>query len=302
VSEEDPRSPEEERDDEESSPDVPEVIIPEPGDDDLVDIEFAIGDIDPILAVRLEGPGISVSDVQVDLAGGFLSLLDKLIRGMSARLAGLSIPKRGRIPTPAGMLPIRLGKVVFGHSVILFFTIPEGEEEETLFASDVSPYSVRAVEMLTELLRLEADETLVEGVHRLGDRVGNEYVELVSVLAERDLRSDWKVQERPTVRVPPERAAAARAQLRSETQTVVGELEMTGELFRADSRRNSFRLDTEEGESISGTYPQALEETVRSAWAKTVTVTLRRTEYRWPYSDEPHEVIYELVDVLTILD
>lgn len=287
----------------EETHEVPQVIIPDPGDGDLVEIEFAVAQTEPALAVRLAGPHIGEKDMQVDLAAAFLSSLDRLIRGVSAKLAGLSIPKRGRIPTPTGMVPIHLSSLAFGQSVILYFTVPLRPNETTpLFRIERATYSIRAAERLTELLQLGASDELIDGVRDLGDRIGNEFVELVSFLAERDLETDWKVRDEATLRVSSQDAAAARAHLRAEDVAVEGEVEMTGELFRADSRRNSFRLDTEEGESVAGTYTQDLEDTVRRAWAKTVTVMLRRTEYRWRYSEDPHEIVYELVEVLRTLD
>lgn len=276
-------------------------IVPEPDEDDFDRIRFQVGDRGRVLAVRLEGPHVGAGEIDADVAGDFLVRVEKLVHGVAAAARGVSIPRRGAIPRPEGAAPLRLSASVAPGSVDFTFALGPGEAM-LLDVPDPSSPTVAAVQNVVDLLETDPhSDVLVEELKSLGDRIGNEFVDFLEFLAVEEVDTRWRAPGRASVRVSRGDARRGFSYLRTEAEPVTGEVEVAGDLFRADSHRNSFRLEPRDGPTISGTYSSDLVEDVRSAWAKTVLVRLKQTEYRWIYSREPKEVVYELVKVVEIL-
>jgi hypothetical protein len=162
--------------------------------------------------------------------------------------------------------------------------------------------TLAATAHLVDLLRQPPESPdLVAALTDLGDRVANDFVDLLEFVSENEVDTRWRSPLRPPARVDRGDAMARWQTLRREPPPVTGEVVVHGELFRADSHSRKFRLDIHRGESITGSYSPDLVEQVRSAWAKHVILQLQQIQRRWIYSREPREIEYDLINVLEIL-
>ena len=274
------------------------------GDFDHIKMSVSKGLEGRVLTTRVAGRHADAQSIDLEVAGPFLTQLGKLVHGLTAKRAGLDIPRRGRIPAPPTAGPLGMSLAVAGNSVTFAFSLGAGEATRISADAGITSATAEGVGWLAHLLSLTGQgDALISQVHEIEDRLGGEFVALLDLLAEKELTSDWWPAGGTGVRVSPIRAIEARRVLMTEAQPQVGLLEVTGELFRADSRRTSFRLDTYDEPSIQGHWDEpALEEQVRQGWGRRVTALVEKTEHRRAYSVRPYEVKYRLIEILQILD
>ena len=79
-------------------------------------------------------------------------------------------------------------------------------------------------------------------------------------------------------------------------------MRIRGALYQADAKNHRFRIITDAGEAISGTYLPEMIDEVRGAWAKIVEVEIIKYEFHWVEDDQPHRTTYELQEVLGVFE
>jgi len=257
-------------------------------------IRYAAGD-QPILGVTLDGPKVGARSIDVFTFGEFLAQLDRVVRGLTASLEGISLQAAGRIPRPPDAAPWRTVGLVFGNSATIDFVLGEPENLKMADDGSVTSPTINAVETLGDLVALDPADA-VETVREFDDRIGNDFSYLLGLLADNDLASRWRLMRAAEpVAVTTDRADRVRNVLRAEVEPVTSLITVAGFLFRLDAKRNDFRLEPEdEGPPITGSYDDTLVSELRDAWSHRVVAELNRTEHRYAYANEPFRVQHSL--------
>lgn len=301
MSEDPERSPDEEppRPPDETGDDAPPAD-PGPGHDEPIDdpfpretIRYAAGE-EPILGVTLDGPKVGKHSIDVFTFGEFLAQLDRVVRGLTATLEGITLAATGRIPRPPEAAPWRTVGLAFENSATIDFVLGEPEATRMSEAGDVTSPTIEAVVALGRLVGLEPADA-VEAMSVLDDRIGNDFADLLALLADNDLASRWRATRTPApIAVPTERADRVRNALRAELEPVTSVVTVSGFLFRLDAKSNDFKLQPEEGPAVTGSYDDSLVSELRDAWSHRVVAELSRTEQRYAYATEPFKVTHSL--------
>jgi len=288
-------------DDPDPPPDEATPPPPDPRPEEEIDdpfereqIRYASG-TDPILGVTLDGPKVGKRTIDVFTLGEFLAQLDRVVRGLTAALEGVSLSPTGRIPRPPDAAPWRTVGLAFGNSATIDFVL--GEPEKFRLGPDGTTTSptMEAVTTLAEFVALDPVPA-VETVRDFDDRVGNDFSQLLALLADNDLASRWR-HSRATapITVASERADRVRNALRAELEPVTSIVNVSGFLFRLDAKANDFKLQPEdEGPAITGHYDDTLITELRDAWSHRVVAELYRTEHRYAYASAPFRVEHQL--------
>jgi hypothetical protein len=254
---------------------------------------------EPILGVTLDGPKVGKRSIDVFTFGEFLAQLDRVVRGLTATLEGVSLSATGRIPRPPDAAPWRTVGLVFGDSATIDFVLGEPEKLKLSPDGAVTSPTIEAVTTLTKFVALDAAPA-VEVVRDFDDRVGNDFSHLLALLADNALASRWRHPGAiAPIEVPAERADRLRNALRAEVEPVTSIVTVSGFLFRLDAIRNDFRLQPEdEGPPITGHYDDMLIPELRDAWSHRVVAELYRTEHRYAYATAPFRVEHQLRAIL----
>lgn len=257
-------------------------------------IHFAAGD-EPILSVTLDGPKVGERSIDVFTFGEFLAQLDRVVRGLTAVLEGITLSPAGRIPRPPDAAPWRTVGLVFDHSATIIFVLGEPEVTKMTDQGGVSSPTTEAVATVGRLVGLEADAA-VGSVREFDDRVGNDFAQLLALLADNDLASRWRPEPAPEpVNLSSGHADQIRNALRAEVEPVTSVVTVAGFLFRLDAKTNDFKLQPEdEGPAITGGYDDTLIAELRDAWSHRVVAELSRTEHRYAYATAPFRVDHSL--------
>jgi hypothetical protein len=200
---------------------------------------------------------------------------------------------------------LALTGVEWGHSAVFHFGLGPGEELR-LGSESTTEEAVSILASLVRATASEADEQLLELTKTLGHRVGVNYMNLIQVLDKNNVDSLWRTTtvEEAALNLSISRVRRAKVLLEREEPPTVFDEEVTGLLYRADSKEHQFVLapiDREE-EKIVGTYAPPLREEIRHAWDKVVRVRLRTTHYFLARQIEPYRVEVELLEVIQITD
>lgn len=269
-------------------------------------IEFMTSD--ERLAVILRGGAIGASSVPTAVAGPFLFRLHELLHAVAAVLAGRRPGSRGSLPPLRDVGLLALVGVQWGHSVTFHLEIGAGEQTHIAPAGTISSLSEEALALLSELVRYGASgdaDALWNRTKDLGPRVGGNYERLIEVFVQQEIDTVWRfATDDRAVDLSSTRAHRAKELLDYEQLPVVFEQEVRGYLYRVDSREHAFLLDPEgeHEEKVTGTYPEHLREDLRDAWSREVVVKLRTTHRFLARQTEPSEVLYELIEVLEVLE
>jgi hypothetical protein len=139
-------------------------------------------------------------------------------------------------------------------------------------------------------------------VRGLGERVGQDLVELLKLLLEEEVHSTWVTRREVVAVVSPDAAATMRSVLMREGTPEVTVIRVTGLLYEADAKNQGFKLKPENEPVIQGTYPEELTEEIRRAWNHEVVLELRRVAERLERSVEPTGAPeFELMEIVRII-
>jgi hypothetical protein len=270
----------------------PEPEIADPFERDT--IRYQSGS-DLILGVTLGGPKVGKHSIDVFTFGEFLAQLDRVVRGLTAGLEGLTLATTGRIPMPADAAPWRMANLAFVRSATVEFVLGEPEKLRLKESGEMGSPTLQAVNKLAALVRLEPGEA-VEQVRDLDDRIGTDFAQLLALLADNGLTSIWgEPQQVEPAAVAPEHADKVRNALRAELEPVTSTLTVTGFLFRLDAKANDFKLQPDdETRAITGHYDDSLVSELRDAWSHRVVAELARMEQRYAYAAAPFRVEHSL--------
>lgn len=257
----------------------------------------------PILGVRLEGEKVGKRSVDVFTFGEFLAQLDRVVRGLTAGLEGISLVLKGRIPRPPDAAPWRMLALGFGRSVIVEFGLGEPERLRISDTGGVTSPTLSAVSALGQLIALRPDDA-VESVHQFDDRIGNDFANLLAILADNAIESQWRTAGAPDrVQVPWESADRVRNALRAEITPVTSVERVTGFLFRLDAKTNDFKLQPDDdSQAITGHYDDTLIPQLRDAWSHRVVAELIRTEHRYAYAHVPFRTEHMLQQIVRVME
>ena len=291
----------------EGEPDEPAEAAPEEDAEEEIEDPFSDERVkfmkdERLLGVTLEGSEkVGRRSIDVFMLSELLAQIDRVVRGLTAAVRGISLEPTGRIPRPPEAAPWRSRGVAFQHSATLWFVL--GEPEVTRLSEEGQPTSpmIEAVSTLGGLIPLDPDEA-VEEVRRFDDRIGNDYSRLLEILAVNELQSRWQPLDRTPTEVPPDRAHRVRVALRSELEPVQSVVTIEGFLFRLDAIRNDFKLQPEEGPAVTGSYDDELIPQLRDAWSQLVVAEVTRIEHRYAYATEPHRVEHRLRRIVRALE
>lgn len=270
----------------------PEPEITDPFERDT--IRYQSGS-DLILGVTLGGPKVGKHSIDVFTFGEFLAQLDRVVRGLTAGLEGLTLATTGRMPMPADAAPWRMANLTFVRSVTVEFVLGEPEKLRLKESGEMGSPTLQAVSKLAALVRLAPGEA-VEQVRDLDDRIGTDFAQLLALLADNGLTSSWEEPQQPeSATVAPEQADKVRNALRRELEPVTSSLTVTGFLFQLDAKANDFKLQPDDGTgAIRGHYDDSLVSELRDSWSHRVVAELARTEQRYAYAAAPFRIEHSL--------
>jgi len=257
---------------------------------------------DSVLGVTLDGPKVGRRNIDVFTFGEFLAQLDRVVRGLTASLQGITLAAAGRIPRPPDAAPWRMGGLAFTHSATIDFELGEPEATRISDTGEVTSPTLEAIAELIELIALDADSA-VEVVQRHDDRIGTDFSHLLAILADNGLVSRWRgFRAAGPVEVSSAKADNVRNALRAELPPVTSLVTVSGFLFRLDAKKNDFKIQPEdEGPAITGSYDDTLTAELRDAWSHRVVAELLRTEHRYAYATAPFRVEHALRRVVRTL-
>lgn len=273
-----------------------------PNEEEIVDpferdtIRYQFGN-ERILGVTLDGPKVGKRSIDVFTFGEFLAQLDRVVRGLTATLQGITLQPTGRIPRPPDAAPWRTVGLRFDDSGTIDFILGEPEKLQISLHSrgGITSPTIEAIATLGLLVSLD-HPSAVETVRVYDDRVGKDFSQLLGHLADNDLTSVWRLRGIPEpITISTERADRVRNALRAELEPVTSLITVSGFLFRLDAKRNDFKLQPDdEGPSITGSYDDTLVPELRDAWSHRVVAELTRTEHRYAYATTPFMVRHAL--------
>lgn len=306
TTDEDPKPPEEPSGEPDEG-DLPEPSEP-PDDEEAIEDPFdrdSIRYLQPdecILGVTLDGPKVGHRSIDVFTFGDFLAQLDRVVRGLTATLEGITLLAAGRIPRPPDAAPWRTLGLTFGESATISFVLGEPESLKMGDGGEMTSPTIKAVSTLGQLVGLEP-EAAVESVRDFDDRVGNDFSVMLGLLADNDLASRWRAMSAPApVELSTVRADRVRNALRAELEPISSIVTVSGFLFRLDAKRNDFKLQPEdEGPPVTGSYDDTLITQLRDAWSHRVVAELTRTEHRYAYATAPFKVQHSLRRIIKTL-
>lgn len=273
---------------EEHPPEEPEPEIEDPLESET--IKYATEE--RLLAVTLDGgPKVSDRSMDVFLLAEFLRQLDRVVRGLAAWARDIPLELSGRIPKPEDAAPWRSRGVVFRNSAELEFVLGQPEALRISDEGETSSPTIEAIRNLSRLIRLDA-APVVEQLERVDDRIGRDFTRLMGLLADNELHSEWEPLDQGPVRLQRERADRVRAVLRSESAPVETTVTVIGALFQL--KRNTFTIEPDEAEPVTGSFDEGLVDELRGAWRHRVVAELKRIERRYSYATHPHKVDHEL--------
>jgi hypothetical protein len=264
-------------------------------------IRYSTGDEDRVLGVTLDGPKVGERSIDVFTLGGFLAQVDRVVRGLTAAARNLHIPARGAIPRPEDAAPWRTRALLFPSSARVEFVLGEGEAYRLGDDHAITSPTIEAIEELAKLFELDP-ESAIEELLGYDDRIGNDFSDLLELLAENQLRSVWEPPRRPAQEVPPDSARDRHTILKRETEPVRGVVAVTGFLFQLNAKKNFFQIEPAEGPIVRGTYTEDQVDELRDAWRRRVVAEVTRIEHRYPYAERPYNVEHELRRIVSKLE
>jgi hypothetical protein len=257
------------------------------------------------LAISLEGPAVSGGEIDLEAAAPFMNRLNLMLHALAAHVESLKIGERGKLPQLTGIGTLSFAGLSEG-SAVFHFTIPPRDEQLMITASgDIATPMEEAIRLLLEIISNstgeEAEQLLLERLRELPERVGANYSDLLDVLLRNNIETRWRTGDQQAA-LPAADVRRARAVLERVEIVDAGIEEHTGLLYEANAKEREFRLESDIGRTIQGTYHEDLTEIIRGAWNHRVRAKLRLTVRRLeraPASVRPAEV--ELLDVLEVL-
>ncbi len=259
---------------------------------------------DEVLTVLLRNGPVGERRIALDVAGPFLFRLHELIHAIASVIAGRYPGRRGTLPDVPGAGLLALAGLEWGASATFHFGLGPGEELRLAENSTTQA----AVDTLTQLLVTTAaadDAGLYKVARELGRRVATNYVILVNTLDNEGVDSLWRTRtEERTIILDVPRLRRGKTVLEREEPPTTFEEEVTGFLYRADSKEHLFILEPidREEEKIVGRYGIGLREDIRAAWDKVVRIRLRTTHRFLARQIDPFEIDVELLDVLEVIE
>jgi hypothetical protein len=263
---------------------------------------------DELLAVVLRGGPVGSDSVPTSVAGGFLYRFDEVTAAIAATLKGRRLGRRGPLPVVPDAGLFALVGVQWGHSVVFHLALGGDEQTQLASSGDVSSITGEVLSMIEALVLGAAagNETdLWDRARELGGRAGKNYESLLEVLIKQNVDSVWRFPDQDrAISLTSTRAKRAKGILEHPDLPVPYDQEIRGFLYEINSRAHEFVLDPEgdEEKKIAGTYPEHLRERLREAWDHEVVVKLRTTHHFLKRQQDPADVVYELVDLIEIIE
>lgn len=294
--------------------------------------ELSLGQL---MALRFSGEGIDRRGASLHLVATLLDSVNRVLTGLQPVAAGVQVKLGGAPPRLPGIEPPSLQAAVAGRSItfVLGLTgeelnvvtgmppedlaelerhLPEprdlrelpskgelDEYEEVRWAARLP--TITAAHWFSEVLASPPDSA-AERVQGLGRRATRDYLKMTDVLSKNHLDTDLRSIDRPrAIRVPSERSWATAEELRRTEERIHSRFEAVGALYQADALNHRFRLITEEGRTLTGTYVPGMLAEIREGWAKLVRVRILRTDFQWVGADQPHKTQYQLEEILRVL-
>lgn len=292
------RDPDREAEETEPDEETPEEPIEDPLKRDE-DVKFFKEE--RLLGVTIDGPKVGQRSIDVFLLAEFLEQLDRVVRGLTAWARGIPLELSGQIPRPPDAAPWRTRGLAWGNSATVEFVLGQPEALRLDETGALSSPTLDAIIQLGHVVRLDASEA-IDTLKGIDDRVGRDYVRLVALLADNQLRSRWEPLDQEVVTVPAERADRVLAGLRSETEPESEPIEVTGFLFQLDAKKHDFKIQPDEGSPITGSYDDSLVGELRDSWRHRVVAEVTRTRRRFTYATHPHKTDYELERIVERLE
>lgn len=273
--------------------------------------------------MRFSGDGITQRGVSLRLVADLFQDLYKYFTAAQPIAAGLDVALQGSPPQLPGVSPPLLQGALTGHSITVVLGVAGVEAkrlrevdtaEDQRILKEVATFpdeaarpdnlaaefpTLAAASWLTELLSAEPDQAAKQ-VKSLGRRTTRDFLKIVQRIADNELETYVRSQDRSVV-VSSGLAYATADTLKKTEEQTVSRFTVIGALYQADARNDRFRLITEDGKVFKGTYIAGMTSLIRDAWAKLVRAKLVKVDYRWLGADEPHRTVYELESIDKVL-
>ena len=141
---------------------------------------------------------------------------------------------------------------------------------------------------------------LLARVRGLDKRIVDDLLDLLRLLVEEEVDAEVDVVTQPTVFVSRVRVVRMIDFLEKTEPDLIKVFRVTGRLFRIDSKSMRFRLEPDAGGEFQGTWDHGMEEEIRSAWGRRVTVEVEQVEQRIARQADPVTTKYHLVRIIQV--